>query len=275
MDYREDVSFDVSPATAADYPVFLRLFAELGVPEGPPSSEKFASVVAPGTIFLRERSLVVGYAFVRPRAGALHVVHLVTDPAHRRRGVARALMLAIAARARASGFVRWMLNVKPDNAGARALYEACGMHVSFASVSMLLRWGDLERFGPPRGAARELLPPDDAPFEQALGLPAGEISAVRNFRERVLLGVDDAEGPAGYGAFDVTFPGLSPFYVRSPAHLRALLDAVRLRARHDHVRVFVEDNAELERVFELAGAEPVLRVLRMEGDVPDVATLAG
>src|ERR1039457_4475830 len=91
-------------ASADDYAEFARLFPELAVIEPTPSAERFAEVIAPDTFFLREGDKAVGYAWSRARGQQLHVVHVVVDPAHRRRGVGRALMTAIAEQGGAAGF---------------------------------------------------------------------------------------------------------------------------------------------------------------------------
>lgn len=100
--------FVMSDATATDYEAFVGLFPELAVPDPLPSAERFAEVVAPQAIFARDGDAIVGYAWSRPRGERLHVVHVITDPAHRRRGVGRALMFELLRRARVAGLRRWM-----------------------------------------------------------------------------------------------------------------------------------------------------------------------
>jgi ribosomal protein S18 acetylase RimI-like enzyme len=56
----------------------------------------------------------------------VNVHDIVVDPAHRGRGVARALFAAIEARARAIGAVRVTLEVLSGNEPARALYRSLG-----------------------------------------------------------------------------------------------------------------------------------------------------
>ena len=187
----------VSPALPADYPAFARLLPELGVPDPTPSADRFARTIARDALVVRDGDEILGYLWARPRGDRLHVVHVITDPAHRGRGVGRALMLAIAEPARAAGFRRWMLNVKPENVAARALYERCGMRVAFASVAMHLVWTDVERMEVPTGiVALSLAPADDARFEDALALLRGEVASQRALEGRVLLGAEGA-GPSG------------------------------------------------------------------------------
>jgi ribosomal-protein-alanine N-acetyltransferase len=264
------MGFRLSSASAADYPAFARLFPELEVPESTPSAKHFADVIAPQAILARDGAAVVGYAWARPRGDRMHLVHLITDAAHRRRGVGRALMDAIAERARADGFHRWMLNVKQDNVAARSLYERKGMRVVLTAVSMRVTWADAERLSEVHGViVRPLAVADDARFEAALPLQRGENAAFRALPERLLLGAENASGPVGFAALDPTFPGASPFRVRAPEYARALLDAMQPMTLPgcDHLKLFVEGDPALEAALTAAGAEPVQLLLRMEGEI--------
>lgn len=67
-----------------------------------------------------------------PLESARHVLEikaLAVSPAHRRRGVGRALMEAAIGEARATGAQRLNLRVLSHNAEARALYARCGFEV--------------------------------------------------------------------------------------------------------------------------------------------------
>ena len=59
----------------------------------------------------------------------LEIKGLAVSPAHRRRGVGRALMHAAIVYAREAGARKLMLRVLGHNAGARDLYAACGFEV--------------------------------------------------------------------------------------------------------------------------------------------------
>jgi GNAT superfamily N-acetyltransferase len=261
--------FTVSAADPADYPTFARLFPELEVPEPVPPPERFAAAIVPQAIFLRDGTDVVGYAWARARGDVFFVVHVIVDPRHRRRGVGRALMNALAERARAAGFARWMLNVKPENVAARALYERCGMHVAFASVSMRLEWRDAAQLPASPARTRILDPADDASFEHELRLLPREIAGFRSLPGRMILGAEHEGAAVAFAAFDPAFPGASTFRARRPEHARALLDAMRPHALPDvgHVFLFVEDDPALEAELARAGATPVMRALRMEGPI--------
>lgn len=266
-------TFRVSPATPADYPACARLFAELEVPDAAWSAARFEETVVPDAIVLREDDAVVAYAWGRTRGDRFHVMHVAVDPLCRRRGAGRLLMTTLAARARALGLARWMLNTKPENIKARALYESFGMSVAFASASVQLGWSDIERLEGTAGVhARVLLPGDDAAFEGACGLGAGEIESLRKMR--VVLGAENEHGPVAFCGFDRELPGVAPIRVSAPSFARALLEAARPHALggHSYARIFAEGDPALEEALTRAGGKVVMRVIRMEGDVPSELT---
>ncbi len=269
----------VSGAAAADHPAFARLFPELAVPDPLPSAERFAEVIAPGAIFARDGEAIVGYAWSRPRGDRLHVCHVVVDPAHRRRGVGRALMIELSKRARAAGLRRWMLNVKPENVAARKLYAACGMAVVLESVQLRLAWADVAKLpAPPAGAATSALgAADDARVELALGLAPGDLSSCRLTPGRVFVGVALDGAPVACAAFDPAFPGAPVLRARSAACARAVLEGLLPHALPEHQAffLFLEGDPVLESVLTGVGAQVTMRVLRMEGDVEDLTRSLG
>ena len=263
-------SFAVTPATADDYPDFARLFPELAVVDPLPPLERFAKLIAPDAIFARDGDAVVGFGWSRPRGDQLYVVNIITDPAHRRRGVGRVLMQELARRGRAAGFRRWMLRVKPENLAARRLYEGCGMRGGMEGVQLRVAWADLVKLpNPPASATTSLLAAsEDARVESALGLHAGEFSATRGMPGRVFMGAADGDVPVACVAFDPGFSG-APLSAASPAYARAVLQALVPYAvpPQDGLFVFVENNPALESAFLSAGARVTMRLIRMEGDL--------
>ena len=79
---------------------------------------------------------VVGYAGLwiipAPDGGEAHVTNIVVAESHRRRGIATALMLSLADRARAAGATAWTLEVRASAAGAHELYR----HFGFAPAGV-------------------------------------------------------------------------------------------------------------------------------------------
>lgn len=69
---------------------------------------------------------IVGYLMAWSVVDILHVLNIATDPAWRRRGVGRALLLAAAAEAREAGLERATLEVRRSNRGARDFYRRYG-----------------------------------------------------------------------------------------------------------------------------------------------------
>ena len=78
---------------------------------------------------------IAGYVKIGPvlpipaSAHVLEIKGLSVAPAHRRHGIARALMHAAIAQARAAGAERITLRVLGHNAAARDLYASCGFEV--------------------------------------------------------------------------------------------------------------------------------------------------
>ncbi len=90
----------------------------------PWSEAEFAALLAtPGTILTGDdRAFVLG----RVTLDEAEVLTLATSPAHRRRGLARAALVAFEAAARGLGATTVFLEVAEDNAPARAFYAALG-----------------------------------------------------------------------------------------------------------------------------------------------------
>ncbi len=68
----------------------------------------------------------VAFALAWQVADELELLDLGTDPAFRRRGLARALLNALFARANAAAVSALYLEVRPSNAAALSLYRASG-----------------------------------------------------------------------------------------------------------------------------------------------------
>jgi ribosomal-protein-alanine N-acetyltransferase len=96
--------------------------------EAPWPPEAFAALMAtPGVFALAAvNHEPVGVILMRAIAGEAEVLTLAVEPAHRRRGVALALLRAGLARAQAMGAEEAFLEVAADNTPALALYRAEG-----------------------------------------------------------------------------------------------------------------------------------------------------
>ncbi len=90
------------------------------------SAESFASLLREPSVTLLDHPSGAAFALVRLVADEGELLTLATDPALRRRGHARALMIWFENLARAQGARRLHLEVAEDNHAARALYAACG-----------------------------------------------------------------------------------------------------------------------------------------------------
>ena len=74
----------------------------------------------------REDGRIVGYICLWEVADELHVTNVAVHPVARRRGIARALLDSVFARARGAGARMILLEVRPSNGEAIALYESFG-----------------------------------------------------------------------------------------------------------------------------------------------------
>lgn len=256
-------------ATEEDYEPFLRLFLELGVPEGPPSREAFCERFLRHTYFATDTDgALLGYALGRAMGERWYVMNVVTAPEARGRGVGRLLMQEQERRARAAGLARWALSVKRDNAVARRLYERCGMQVRCEATALRLPWASVQTLeASPEHAPGPPPPALDEATEAALRLARGQLASERAREGRVLLGLLALERVVAVASFDPAFPGAVPFRAEHPRWARGLLEALRPQARpeHDYLRLVVEDDAALLDALCRAGAQVQLELFIMEG----------
>jgi len=106
-------------------PVALAALMARAMPDARPWSEaEFAALLAhPGALLLGDgRACVIGQVV----AGEAEVFLVLTDPAHRRRGLARGRLDDFENAARQAGACRVILEVAADNDAGRGLYAALG-----------------------------------------------------------------------------------------------------------------------------------------------------
>ncbi len=255
-------------ATVADYEVYARLFPELAVPDPVLPRERFAAEMLPRTVVVEEGNRALGYGHYRIYADLAHVVHVVADPRARGRGVGRALMQALGARAAGEGCTGLYLNVKKDNGPAIRLYDRCGLAVEYESWPVRAEWSTLLALEGP--AARAYVAPaeEDRLVEERFGFPAARIALSRTRPQAVVMAVaDGADGPDGVAAFEPLVPGVYPIACRRPELARALFAALQPHATGSFVYVTVERDRALADHLRLAGAELLFEIVRMSGRI--------
>ena len=77
----------------------------------------------------REDGRLLGYICLWEVTDELHITNVAVHPDTRRRGIGRALLESVFARARAAGCRMVLLEVRPSNVEARTLYESLGFRV--------------------------------------------------------------------------------------------------------------------------------------------------
>ena len=268
----------VRAAEASDHPLFARLFPYLGTGDPVLEREAFVRQLLFTTLVAEvgagnEAPSAVGYAYFQIIQELVYVRHVVTAPEVRRRGVGRALLDAIAARARAAGCSVWCLNVLRDNTAALALYEAHGMRRAHRSRLITVPWAavDAHAAAPHKGlVARVIAPEDDARVEPATDLVAGQLASHRALGDRVLMMLEEDGGVVGATSFAPSFPGAYPFRVSRPALALVLLRALAPHARPGdaHLGVMTENQPEVADALVSAGGTSKLDLVHMKGPVP-------
>ena len=79
-------------------------------------------------IVLMREERVAGYGILSIAAGEAHILNLCVDPAHRAHGYGEQLLDEILSRARAAAVEEVLLEVRPSNRTAVALYKKKGFH---------------------------------------------------------------------------------------------------------------------------------------------------
>lgn len=120
----------IRPAVAADVPAVTALERDnLGVdawPEGLVAEGLTGDLPTVRYLVAEVGGTVVGHAVASIVADIAELQRIAVDPAHRRTGLASALLHAVIGAAREGGADRLLLEVREDNAGALAFYAARG-----------------------------------------------------------------------------------------------------------------------------------------------------
>lgn len=261
----------IRPAGSDDYPSFAVLFPELRVNDPVPSVPRFCAEIAPSAIIAERDGCVLGYAFFQLIGETGYIRNVVVAPQARGCGIGAALMEALRRRFRDRGARTWDLNVKPDNQPAIRLYERFGLRAQHRSTALGLQWALVPTLPSPEFAvsAQRIEPEEDGRFERALGLLEGQLHSGRSLPGRIVMGlvaVSDRT-PAGVAVFDPGFPGASPFRVRHPSLVGALLTGIRTHAQpqQDYLGLFVENDEAAVAVLRAAGATVRLEALHYRG----------
>ena len=113
---------------------------------------------------MREAGIVVAYLCLWEIADEIHITNVAVRPSHRRRGLARMLLAGALAEARARDIRLVVLEVRPSNREAIALYESFGFRVKGrrrgyyydTGEDALVMEAELVRRGPTLGSGRHV-----------------------------------------------------------------------------------------------------------------------
>lgn len=264
----------IRAATGADHALFVRLFPELAVDDPILDRAQFERDVLLTTLIAEtDEGESLGYIYFDIVKDVAYVRHLVAAPDVRRGGVGRALLDAVAQRAREAGCQSWCLNVKPENVAAIALYEKVGMTPRFTSRALVLDWAHVGEGVPTEGVrARPIEPGDDQLVERELRLLDGQLAEARKNPGRVLHMLEREGGePVGAAIFNPDFPGAYPFRVAhsdlAPLLLRALHPF--RRAEHTSINVVTENQPDVADYLVSLGGRVKLDIVHMKGALPD------
>ena len=78
------------------------------------------------TIVIKEGDWIIGHLSMRSNESTGHLFHLFIDPSHRKKGLAKRLVLAMEEIGNELGFKSFSLFVVPKNEPAKKLYEKMG-----------------------------------------------------------------------------------------------------------------------------------------------------
>jgi GNAT superfamily N-acetyltransferase len=261
------MTLTIREATAADYPLFARLFPELAVPDPVPSSEAFATKMLPHVLVGLEGGADAGYAFFQLYGTTAHVVHLVVDPARRGRRIGEAMLADVRARAKAAGCTRAYLNVKRENASAIRLYVRCGFREEGTAWSLRVPWSIAD--GLDRDASTTAFvpaPSADAAIAERFNIPCERLALLRRRAGVAFMALRREGETVAFASFDPAYPGAYPFRAVGGELTGSLLAALRPfadHARFDFLHAAVEDDASVVQVLVSAGAEVLHEVTRM------------
>jgi ribosomal protein S18 acetylase RimI-like enzyme len=265
-------------ATAADYPLFVQAQGWLGLTFAPLPEERWREHILPTTFFLEtDDGELAGYASCRPFGARGDVRQIAVAPAHRRRGVGRALMRRVAERLRAAGCKEWRLEVQAGNRAAIALYEAVGMRAIGEQTTFRLSATELQALVAGAAFVEEELSPvsadDVTAVEARFDLPPGKLARMEAVRPGGAVWVIERDGRLeGLARFH---PELAPdLGIVFPLRAAGVADAQALLAaclRGAAVPPLVElcvEAAPLRAWLVAAGHAPADELLVMGGPIP-------
>jgi GNAT superfamily N-acetyltransferase len=262
------------PGRFEDYPVFARLFLELGVAEPPPPREVWAAELLPLSVFHEGPQGPQAYAVTDVMGEVGFVSQLVVDAAARGQGVGRRIMVELAERFGERGCRRWALNVKRDNVAALGLYTSLGMRPRREAATLTVSRAQVEAL-PAAPPGLEVVPVVAADWEkltEAFQLIPSKLERLAKRPSHQLLRLSGTGEPEPWRLGMMDLRGgrvLFPLFAATPGHARVLLEeALRRTGEQGPLHVVVMDDAPLEKLLRGAGAAVEMETLELQGPLP-------
>lgn len=217
--------------------------------------ERFAADLCPRVMLVCEGDAVVGYSLSELIGDVGYVRNVVTDPAHRRRGVGSLLMAALRERFVRGGATTWCLNVLPTNVAAVALYERCGMTIVYRSRALRVPASTV--LPPPDSTLSfgDADPQDDATTEATFRLLPGQLASQRPRPNRRVVQLARGRTVIGIASFVTMIPGAFPFRISEANSVPTFVSHLRaLRADAPFIQLVIEDDDALANAVLALGA---------------------
>ncbi|MEY2746134.1 MAG: hypothetical protein RL112_1176 [Planctomycetota bacterium] len=264
-------------AEARHHPDYARLVGDLGTGDPIPPLGDWLEHIAPDMLVHEVDGRMVAWGRVQLFGEELYVRHLLVAGEWRRRGLGRALMGELAARARARGAVRWRLNVDPRNEVALGLYRSLGLRASHRLWA--LRIAASARF-PSEGSLpaqrdstrgpllrRVAAPAEDDAVERRFELLPGFLARHRSRRGASVLVHERSGELVACAACDPFYSGAFP--VRIPDPDEALRVAASLRPMatpgRGHLQIVLERDEASAELLLASGATLNFETLHLVG----------
>lgn len=235
-------------------------------PDEPMDAKSLTGAMQQDFWIVWDGSAVAGYAYVRRRPDVSWLARIGTAAAHRRRGVATALMKAILDHCSGIGLPETVLYVQTDNPAAIRLYQRFGFRAVESTCQFVLS-NPQERLKEEDTAGIAAVPISEVPESSLPSFPREwtDIAGMHRPPDTYVLIFRHEAESIGYCRLSPDFPGCFPFVVDRPSErLMSTLCSMKeyLRSDKSILKLTVWDSAVAE-ACRRAGLEINYELLKM------------